>query len=412
MNLAVDNAVRLSVYAEARKNGWSKEEAASLSKNLTVNFNRRGEIGSTLNAWYPFANAAIQGSHVILKSMKSKQVRRLVGGMVLFGIANDLLNAALSAEDDDRELEYDQLPSYLSERNIILALPGSDKGFATVPLPYGYNVFFFAGQQIGKVIRGVKTPGEAAGQTFMAAVGGFSPLSGETVYQMAMPTLVDFANELNTNRDWLGRPIRPENPFGDYGPQSYKEFNASAPSRLIAQGLNAITGGSVLEPGLIDISPEYIDHIAKFVTGGAGRFAGQVYGIGERAAEGTLGDIESYEVPLAKTVFTTSGDHLNQSRYFEFREAVNEARAQRLLSQETGEPMTADMKTLNGLWSSLSRAEKARKAVNGSMDGVYADSKLSARARELKLRVLRKRRNDLYVEFNRAFVAAMGPQAE
>ncbi|MGA0123109.1 MAG: LPD38 domain-containing protein [Gaiellales bacterium] len=77
---------------------------------------------------------------------------------------------------------------------------------------------------------------------FKAFLGGFTPLSGETGYQMAMPTLIDFANELNTNRDWLGRPIRPENPFGDYGPKAYKEFNASAASSAAA-GMPLVTTG-------------------------------------------------------------------------------------------------------------------------------------------------------------------------
>ena len=411
VNLTVDNAVRLATYVEARRNGWSKEEASSLSKNLTVNFNRRGEAGATMNAWFPFANAAIQGTHVIMKSMTSKQVQALVGGMVLFGIANDLLNASLSAEDDDGELEYDQLPNYMSQRNLIFAT-GSDKTFATIPLPYGYNAFFYVGQQIGKIIRGVKKPGEAAGDVFAATVGAFSPLSGETAQQFFMPTLVDFGNELAQNRDWLGRNIRPENPYGDYGPQSYKEYNASTPSRLLSRGLNSATGGSPIEAGLIDISPEYFDHIFKFLSGGAGRFAGQTLGLAERAVQGTLDQTELYEVPIAKVMAYSSGDYLNQNRYFEFREAVKEARAQAKLSAETGYPITPEMHAAAGLWKDLSAAEKKRKALDDNLDAIYADDRLTARQREEKVKALRDRKNLVFVRFNKAFISRMGPQGE
>lgn len=412
VNLTVDNAVRLATYVEARKNGWSKEDAASLSKNLTVNFNRRGEAGSTLNAWYPFANAAIQGSHVILKSMKSKEVQAIVGGMFLFGMANDLLNAALSERDEDGELEYDQLPNYVSERNLILATPGGENTFATVPLPYGYNFFFYAGQQMGKMLRGVKDPGEASGHMFKAAIGGFSPLSGETAHEFIMPTVLDFANEFDNNKDWLGRPIRPENPYGDYGPQAYKSFNASGPSSALASALNSASGGSRLESGLIDVSPEYIDHFFKFLGGGAGRFAGRIGGLAERAMDGTLDQTEAYEIPLLRVLRTESGDFLNQNRYFEFRDAVNEARAQKRLSDETGVPMTLEMENLTDLWSSLRSAEKKRKKLSGKLNELYADETLSRRELALKVKAIRNARNGVYLSFNRAFIDTMGPQAE
>ncbi|GLO70719.1 hypothetical protein MACH17_22360 [Phaeobacter inhibens] len=253
---------------------------------------------------------------------------------------------------------------------------------------------------------------EAAGQLLKATVGAFSPISGESGFEMLAPTVLDFANEFDNNKDWLGLPIRSENPYGDYGPQSYKEFNASAPSRAVSRGLNTVTGGSPLEPGIVDISPEYIDHFFKFMTGGAGRFAGRVYGLAERAAEGTLGDTEAYEVPLARVLLTESGDFLNQNRYFEFREAVKEARAQRKLAEELDYPMTQDMKDLNALWVSLRQAEKQRKAIRGQLNAIYADENLSGREREKRLRPLMERRNELYLRFNRSFIDKMGPQAE
>ncbi|RMA42158.1 hypothetical protein [Rhodophyticola porphyridii] len=45
INLAADNAVRLAAFVAAREEGYTIQEAASLGKNLTVNFNRRGEWG-------------------------------------------------------------------------------------------------------------------------------------------------------------------------------------------------------------------------------------------------------------------------------------------------------------------------------------------------------------------------------
>ncbi|EPU6592236.1 LPD5 domain-containing protein, partial [Escherichia coli] len=56
-NGAVENALRLSAYKHARDTGLSRQQAASLAKNMTVNFNRRGEQGALMNSLYMFANA-------------------------------------------------------------------------------------------------------------------------------------------------------------------------------------------------------------------------------------------------------------------------------------------------------------------------------------------------------------------
>ncbi|EJH4205804.1 hypothetical protein NDY78_005089, partial [Escherichia coli] len=56
-NGAVENALRLSAYKHARDAGLSRQQAASLAKNMTVNFNRRGEQGALMNSLYMFANA-------------------------------------------------------------------------------------------------------------------------------------------------------------------------------------------------------------------------------------------------------------------------------------------------------------------------------------------------------------------
>jgi hypothetical protein len=69
VNEAFENSIRLSAYISARKLGVTKDRAAQLSKNVTVNFNRSGEWGSTLNSVYLFFNAAMQGNARILRSL-------------------------------------------------------------------------------------------------------------------------------------------------------------------------------------------------------------------------------------------------------------------------------------------------------------------------------------------------------
>ena len=61
-NEAMENGVRLAAYKAALDKGMSREQAASIAKNLTVNFNRKGQVGQQAGAVYAFFNAAMQGT--------------------------------------------------------------------------------------------------------------------------------------------------------------------------------------------------------------------------------------------------------------------------------------------------------------------------------------------------------------
>ncbi len=137
MNGAVENAVRLSAYANARRAGVSRKKAASLAKNMTVNFNRRGEAGTALNAAYMFANASIQGTMNFARTMvtvkdtpKGKSpmnvwsrmnlAQKLGLGMATGSFMLGMLNRWLSEEDEDGVLFYDKIPDYEKERRLVL----------------------------------------------------------------------------------------------------------------------------------------------------------------------------------------------------------------------------------------------------------------------------------------------------
>src|SRR5690606_8341690 len=51
-NQAMENAVRLAAFKAAKDSGMSPERAASLAKNLTVNFNRKGQMAQKAGAMY------------------------------------------------------------------------------------------------------------------------------------------------------------------------------------------------------------------------------------------------------------------------------------------------------------------------------------------------------------------------
>ncbi|MCK4881482.1 MAG: hypothetical protein KAS92_00500, partial [Candidatus Omnitrophica bacterium] len=89
-NTAVENAIRLSVFKNLREKGISEAKAARIAKELTVNFNRKGNAGQAINALYLFYNASIQGSaRIIVAAAKSPKIRKLILSTVIFATALD-----------------------------------------------------------------------------------------------------------------------------------------------------------------------------------------------------------------------------------------------------------------------------------------------------------------------------------
>lgn len=412
VNLSVDNAIRLAAFVEARKAGWSKAQAASLSKNLTVNFNRRGLKGPGLNAAYPFFNAAMQGSQILVRAMTSKRMAKYMVALVGYGVFEDMVNAAISEEDDDGELAYDKIPDWKLEMNLVWMR--SDGNATTVPLPYGYNVFPYLGKQIGKVMRGVKDPGEAFGDVASATFGAFSPVAmdqsentGLNMVKLLSPMATDTLIEMASNRDWLDRPIRPENPYGDYGPDAYKFYGGAAESsKTIADFLNRISGGNMSEAGAIDISPEYIDHMTAFLTGGAGRFAGRASDITIKLLSGDLDLIEGHKIPFARSINTTTGTWLDKDRYYRFRDEVREAVAAVQTEVDTGDPVFSDTRVKASLSSEVKiadrRLKKIRKERDAAGDNASPAQRLDWERREAMA----------VLSFNRKYIEKLGAQAE
>ena len=68
-NETLEATTRLGVYKAALDQGISRQEAASIAKNITVNFNRKGRNTSVVGAHFAFLNAAIQGNKRMLETL-------------------------------------------------------------------------------------------------------------------------------------------------------------------------------------------------------------------------------------------------------------------------------------------------------------------------------------------------------
>lgn len=100
-NGGLESATRLATYKLARDKGISPQKAAYLSRNITVNFTKKGVYGSALNDLFMFFNAGIQGSYNVYKSLKhTEKGKKIFFNIFAAGFALEMLNQFFSGEDE------------------------------------------------------------------------------------------------------------------------------------------------------------------------------------------------------------------------------------------------------------------------------------------------------------------------
>ena len=360
VNEAFENSIRLSAYISARKLGVTKERAAQLSKNVTVNFNRSGEWGSTLSSVYLFFNAAMQGNARILRSLfflkdtkkpngeleswhkRVTTPQKIAFGMTTFSAMATMINLAMSDEDEDGELFYNKIPDYEKERNLIIMVNG--KGYLKVPLPYGYNIFNNLGVVSVEAMSGHRDADDALMFLATSGISAFSPISfgqsdnpGTYAMKALAPTVMKPLAEISANETYFGEKVYMEQlPFGTPRPKSEMSFRSPEEIQDFFKWMNEATGGSKYVSGETDINFDPYWYLFEYFAGGSGRFVGQggklIYDIGQtavstgreamkgegifdalnRAQNAPRPDIKLSRVPLTRKIYGEA------SRYYDF----------------------------------------------------------------------------------------------
>lgn len=411
-NGAVENALRLATFEALISSGVTEAKAASAARELTVNFNRKGEWGSIINSLYVFFNASIQGNVRLVQLVaKSKSVRKAVMVTALTGFIFDQLGAAWSDDDEDTgKSEWDLIPEWERTRSVIFPI---GDGQYKMPLAYGFNIPFVFGQEMSRMLRGVTNPldaGISVSKTFLETM---SPVGGApTMLQFVSPTILEPAVQISENKNWIGNPLRPER-FGpmDSRPDSQLAFDSvgSIP-KFIAETLNQVTGGSKYEAGGIDVSPESIELFGEFLTGGIGRLVNRSLKTGESLYYGT--SLEPNDIPFVRTFYRGESDFVKRNMFYDARGEVQEAHnAVRNMSKDNRSPSEirefksrhrAELKAYND----FKRANKELRKLRAERRQVEQSKTLSVRDKEAKVERIRKRELIVMMRAQKAYLKA------
>ena len=97
--------------------------------------------------------------------------------------------------------------------------------------------------------------------------------------------------------------------------------------------LNEMTGGSKYKSGLIDVSPDTVQHLFDTVLGGAGQTARRTLSLAEETtksivARGELPDVPVGQIPFIRRVRGEPDPFMSQTEYFQRKQNVINAVAE------------------------------------------------------------------------------------
>jgi hypothetical protein len=334
-NTTMENAIRLSAYKVGLDKGMSKEQAASLAKNLTTNFNKKGQIGNQAGALYAFFTAAVQGTTRMIRTLKGPAGKRIFFGGLIIGAVQAMM-LALAGFDEDEP------PDFIKDRNFVIPLPNGK--YITIPMPLGYNVIPATSRIITEwALSGGRDTPKRVAHFFELFLDAFNPIGNAGFsFQTFAPTIADPAVALFENRDWTGKPIAKEDLSSLDPTPGYTRAKETASwfSKQLSEFLNLATGGTDYKPGVFSPTPDQLDYLAGVAFGGVGR---EALKLEQTVTSGFTGEeLPPYKIPLVGRFYgDTSSQAAQRSKFYdnmiELNKHENEIKGRRKDRKNVGE---------------------------------------------------------------------------
>ena len=159
---------------------------------------------------------------------------------------------------------------------------------------------------------GVSSPAQSASLITSGLLTSFNPIgfsrSKDLVtgaFKTATPTALVPLVEVAMNENFFGAPVYTENfPIGaQRSDSSLAKKNTNEFLKKIMPFLNEMTGGSKYKSGLIDVSPDTVQHLFDTVLGGAGQTARRTLSLAEETTKSIVARGELPDVPVGQIPF-------------------------------------------------------------------------------------------------------------
>ena len=348
-NSSIENSVRLIAFTEALRMGFTTKDAVQVARNVTVDFNKKGEWGSNMGALWLFFNAGVQGNIRVMRAIMNrggKDGLNLILLIMSASIANAIYNRIFAPRDDEEDRsEFDNLGTWERDSNMIFYVPGTDKR-VRLPIPWGYSIFWAMGQRMADVMSGPEDKGLIDSTlSFINNVDNqLNPWSNSFPLPVPLPTFIDPILQYAANEKFYGAPIeRDDLDFGAPVPAAYRNMPGTHPFYAkISQLANSLMGGDEVTPGSIrnmahslgvgrpkleyplenDIEPimsgSMLEHFVEGYFGGPMKAALGVWDVGSAIFDWDAP--KSKDVPIARRFFVSeTSDWITTKRFYDLR---------------------------------------------------------------------------------------------
>lgn len=407
-NQAGENAFRLATFMAMQESGKTVAESASMAKNVTVNFNRKGELTPQLGGLYLFFNPGVQGTARLWQSLAGKDTKHKRQAWALVGsMAGAALALAMMNRGDDGD-EWEAIPDSVKDRNLIIPLGNKRK--LTIPLPYGYSFFVSMANRMDAVMHG-ESAEKASIRLASSLFENFSPVGnpigddpkGENLISM-LPTAMKMVLQPAFNINDFGSPMRPE--YNASQPDNEKMWRGTRGSLYdrAAQGIAALHG-SPYENNWNDVSPETIKYWVKTLTGGTGAFMADSASLLNVLASGSAPDVS--EVPFVRSAVRESTVKDMRAKFNELgKEAKGHVDAWKR-AVDAGDDKAAGKYEQDGELMALGEMLSGYKEQASTLRDLMAEEMkrddLSLSEKRLKQKMYEKQEADVYSEFIQQF---------
>jgi hypothetical protein len=402
----LDLHMRFATYRAALEQNISREDAAALALDSTLDMTRRGELGPQLDSWAFFFSPTIGGARKLLSQGRYSAIARklftkLIGTGMLIYLFNRFGPGAGDDDEDGRPNILEVNNATAQTRVILRGGPGIND-YVSVPTAFGIGFFNYLGGQIMATILGDIQPTEAATNIVGGLISLASPIKTEGtegltgIVNFAMPDTGQWGYDLIVNRSAFGSPIYTEQEYSTLPKSELGREETGEVWKFVARGINSLFGGTRTVESVGGVQPEQYRYIAQQLLGGAYTFSRDIVDAvsGEAKPEQTT----LQRIPLVKTFVGKGGEYAPMNKFYEDYDTLRSIHSTYIKSGEDPEawaeneaayPVQTDSRVMDAFDTALS----AIRAINDDARGGAYDTS------QEKYAAL----NDVYKEFNKTY---------
>ncbi len=410
----IDLQPRLATYRAALDAGIERPDAARLALNSSLNLTRRMRDGRKLEVFWPFINAGVASVAKNLRLLKSPAYRNIMYSLAGMGSAVTAMNLMLGGggdDDGDGQRNYQDIPESDKAGNLIVYYGMGGDDYLKVPMGFMVGFPVYLGQKMTETATGMNSAGSAGVEMMNGIVdiakgfvNSYSPVRGTAdeagdIPNAAVPAPLRIPVDLWRNKDFWGKPIYNEPYDKDTAPSSVSRENTAGAYKWWAEAVNRMSGGKDGVAGWASYPAEGWRYLLMNLGGGPASFTKQVVGAADKA---THEGVTARDMPVADRFLGNVAKYAPMQKYMEassvmapLATAEKNADPAEWASQVASYPIESDPALLDAFRASRSELQQLGKEKKQAL--------IDAPDHRAVIEDFNKRRNAIYVEFNRAY---------